>query len=113
MRLALAMRARMAEFAKKWKRMGYKLGFGVGVSLGYATVGLVGFEGRFDYTASGTAINLASRLCDEAQDGEILLSPKAAIAIEDLFRIESRGELSLKGLREPLEIFRLIDGSAS
>ncbi|MFC6636969.1 GAF domain-containing protein [Sulfitobacter sp. JBTF-M27] len=112
-RLALAMRARMAEFAKKWKRLGYKLGFGVGISLGYATVGLVGFEGRFDYTASGTAINLASRLCDEAQDGEILLSPKAAIAIEDLFRIESRGELSLKGLREPLEIFRLIGGATS
>jgi class 3 adenylate cyclase len=112
-RLALAMRARMAELSNQWKRMGYKLGFGVGVSLGYATVGMVGFEGRSDYTASGTAINLASRLCDEAQDGEILLSPKAAIAIEDLFRVESRGELSLKGLREPLEIFRLIDCAAS
>jgi class 3 adenylate cyclase len=112
-RLAIAMRARMAELSKQWKRMGYKLGFGVGVSLGYATVGLVGFEGRFDYTASGTAINLASRLCDEAQDGEILLSPKAAIAIEDLFRVGSRGEMSLKGLREPLEIFSLTGGAAS
>lgn len=112
-RLALAMRARMAELSRQWKRMGYKLGFGVGVSLGYATVGMVGFEGRFDYTASGTAINLASRLCDEAQDGEILLSPKAAVAIEDLIRVESRGELSLKGLREPLEIFRLADRAAS
>ncbi len=56
---------------------------GSGISLGYATVGMVGFEGRFDYTASGTAINLASRLCDEAQDGEILLSPRARIAVED------------------------------
>ena len=88
------------------------LGFGVGVSLGYATVGMVGFEGRFDYTASGTAINLASRLCDEAEDGEILLSPKATIAIEDSFPVASRGELSLKGLREPLEIFRLTRGEA-
>lgn len=106
-RLAIAMRARMADLCKSWKRMGYRLGFGVGVSLGYATVGMVGFEGRFDYTASGTAINLASRLCDEAEDSEILLSPRAAIAVEDEFQVESRGELSLKGLREPIEVFRL------
>ncbi len=111
-RLAIALRARMSELSKQWKRMGYKLGFGVGVSLGHATVGLVGFEGRFDYTASGTSINLASRLCDEAQDSEILLSSKAAIAVEDDFRVESRGELSLKGLREPLEVFTLTGGSA-
>ena len=65
-RLAIAMRTRMAELGQQWKRLGHKLGFGVGISLGYATVGMVGSEGRFDYTASGTAINLASRLCDEA-----------------------------------------------
>lgn len=106
-RLAQEMRARMSELCKTWKRMGYRLGFGVGVSLGYATVGMVGFEGRFDYTASGTAINLASRLCDEAEDGEILLSPRASIAVEDDFDVESKGELTLKGLREPLEVFRL------
>ncbi|MEM7171347.1 MAG: adenylate/guanylate cyclase domain-containing protein [Pseudomonadota bacterium] len=106
-RLAIAMRERMAELSKKWKRLGHRLGFGVGVSLGYATVGMVGFEGRFDYTASGTAINLAARLCDEALDGEILLSPRAGIAVEDDFEIESRGEVSLKGIREPVEIFKL------
>jgi GAF domain-containing protein len=107
-RLAMAMRARMSDLCKAWKRMGYRLGFGVGISLGYATVGMVGFEGRFDYTASGTAINLASRLCDEAEDGEILLSPRAAIAVEDAFQVETCGEVNLKGLREPLEVFRLI-----
>jgi class 3 adenylate cyclase len=101
------MRARMAELSRQWKRLGYRLGFGVGVSLGYATVGMVGFEGRFDYTASGTAINLASRLCDEAEDGEILLSPRAGVAVEDDFQIESRGEIHLKGIREPVEVFRL------
>jgi class 3 adenylate cyclase len=106
-RLAIAMRERMAELSKKWKRLGYRLGFGVGVSLGYATVGMVGFEGRFDYTASGTAINLAARLCDEAEDGEILLSPRAGVAVEDAFQVESRGEISLKGIREPLEVLRL------
>ncbi|WP_415919443.1 adenylate/guanylate cyclase domain-containing protein [Tateyamaria sp. SN6-1] len=73
----------------------------------YATVGLVGFEGRFDYTASGTAINLASRLCDEAIDGEILLSTRAGIAVEDTLPVETRGELTLKGIREPVEVFRL------
>jgi class 3 adenylate cyclase len=106
-RLAIAMRARMAELCLRWKRLGHRLGFGVGVAFGYATVGMVGFEGRFDYTPSGTAINLASRLCDEALDGEILLSPRAGIAVEDSFVVESRGELNLKGIREPVEVFRL------
>lgn len=104
-RLAIAMRDRMAELGNQWKRLGFRLGFGVGVSLGYATVGMVGFEGRFDYTASGTAINLGARLCDEAEDGEILLSPRAAVAVEDDFGVESRGELQLKGIREPIEVF--------
>lgn len=110
-RLALSMRAKMADLSQQWKRLGYRLGFGVGVSLGYATVGMVGYEGRFEYTASGTAINLASRLCDEAKDGEILLSPRAAIAVEDDLCVEARGELVLKGIREPVETFRLSDVS--
>ncbi len=107
-RLAVAMRIRMAELCKGWKRLGHRLGFGVGVSLGYATVGMVGFEGRFDYTASGTAINLASRLCDEAADGEILLSTRAGIAVEEDFTVETCGEMILKGIREPVEVFRLV-----
>jgi GAF domain-containing protein len=103
--LAVAMRARMAELCAKWKKMGYRLGFGVGISLGYATVGMVGAGGRHDYTASGTAVNLAARLCDEAADGEILLSPRAAIAVEGVWSVESRGARSLKGIREPVEMF--------
>ncbi len=106
-RLAIAMRARMVELCQRWKKMGHRLGFGVGVSLGYATVGMVGSGGRLDYTASGTAINLASRLADEAQDGEILLSPRARTAVEDRFPVEPRGEFTLKGIREPVEVFRL------
>ncbi|MEL7173557.1 MAG: adenylate/guanylate cyclase domain-containing protein, partial [Pseudomonadota bacterium] len=81
--------------------------FGVGISLGYATVGMVGSEGRYDYTASGTAVNLAARLCDRAKDGEILLSPPARTAIEDDFQTEAIGEIDFKGLREPVEVFRL------
>ncbi|MCU9836588.1 GAF domain-containing protein [Ruegeria sp. WL0004] len=109
-RLALAMRDRMADLCRGWKRLGHRLGFGVGVAMGYATVGMVGYEGRFDYTASGTAVNLAARLCDEAEDGEILLSPRASIAVEDDYAVESKGEVTLKGIREPVEIFRLASG---
>ncbi|MGI9367554.1 MAG: GAF domain-containing protein [Ruegeria sp.] len=108
-RLAISMRSRMAELSNKWKRLGYRLGFGVGVSLGYATVGLVGYEGRSDYTASGTAVNLAARLCDRAEDGEILLSPRAFTAIEDNFAAEPTGEINLKGIREPVAVYRLAD----
>ena len=111
-RLALAMRERMDELCKAWKRFGHRLGFGVGVSLGYATVGMVGFEDRSDYTASGTAINLGARLCDMAEDGEILLSARAAIAVEDNYPSISIGEVTLKGIREPVEVFRLV-GSTS
>ncbi len=104
-RLAMAMRERMAELCRRWKKMGHRLGFGMGIALGYATVGMVGSGGRFDYTASGTAINLASRLCDEAQDGEILISPRTRLAVEDDFTVESRGEITFKGIREPVEVF--------
>ncbi|MEM7497978.1 MAG: GAF domain-containing protein [Pseudomonadota bacterium] len=107
-RLAIAMQDRMTELCKSWRRLGHRLGFGVGVSLGYATIGMVGSEGRYDYTASGTAVNLAARLCDRAEDGEILLSPRAYTAIEDEFTAQSDGELRLKGIREPVEVFRLV-----
>ncbi len=106
-RLALAMRARMRDLSTNWKRMGFRLGFGVGVSLGYATVGMVGYEGRSEYTASGTSINVASRLCELAEDGEILLSTRAAVAVEDDFPSISSGEFTLKGIREPIEVFSL------
>jgi class 3 adenylate cyclase/putative methionine-R-sulfoxide reductase with GAF domain len=106
-RLAIAMRARMVELCRDWKRMGHRLGFGVGVSLGYATVGMVGYEGRHDYTASGTAVNLAARLCDLAEDGDILLSPRARIAVEDDFATVLTGEVRLKGIQNPLEVYRL------
>ena len=112
-RLAIAMRERMAKLCVDWKKLGHRLGFGVGVSLGYATVGIVGFEERVEYSASGTAVNLASRLCDEAQDGEILLSPRARMAVEGDFQVELKDELTFKGIREPVEVFRLSDAAAT
>jgi class 3 adenylate cyclase len=107
LRLAVAMRERMAALCQRWRRLGHRLGFGVGLSLGYATVGMVGSAGRYDYTASGTAVNLAARLCDEANDGEILLSPRAYAAVEESCRAESLGERSFKGIHAPVEIFRV------
>ncbi|PSL21892.1 adenylate/guanylate cyclase domain-containing protein [Shimia abyssi] len=111
-RLAIDMQNRMVDLSRQWKRLGYKLGFGVGISFGYATAGMVGYEGRYDYTASGTAINLASRLCDEAEDGEILLSPRASIAVEGSFPLKLRGTYALKGLGAPIDIFKLSQPSA-
>ena len=106
--LAIEMRARMAELCSRWKRLGYRLGFGVGISLGYVTAGMVGSEGRQEYTASGTAVNMAARLCDEAEDGEILISPRCYAAIEGDFAAELRGETNLKGIAAPIEIYRVI-----
>jgi class 3 adenylate cyclase/putative methionine-R-sulfoxide reductase with GAF domain len=107
LRMALDMRARMADLCAQWKRLGHRLGFGVGISLGYATVGMVGSEGRYDYTASGTSVNLAARLCDEAADGDILLSPRAFMAVEDSYEGETIGALTLKGIHAPTEVFRV------
>ena len=109
-RLALAMREKMRELCTNWKKLGHRLGFGVGISLGYATVGMVGSAGRFDYTASGTSVNTAARLCDMAGNDEILISPRAWAAVEGDVEAESRGEVEIKGIREPVEIFSVIRG---
>ncbi|MEX0281906.1 MAG: adenylate/guanylate cyclase domain-containing protein [Arenibacterium sp.] len=107
-RLALAMRSKMRELCAKWKKLGHRLGFGIGISYGYATVGIVGSVGRFDYTASGTSINTAARLCDMAGNDEILISPRTWAAIEGDIDAESRGEVEMKGIREPVEVFAVI-----
>ena len=108
LRLAFAMRQVMADLCKRWRKLGHRLGFGVGISLGYATVGMVGSEGRFHYTASGTAVNLAARLCDMASDGEILLSPRAWIAVEQETQGELVGEVDIKGISAPVEVWRAV-----
>jgi class 3 adenylate cyclase len=107
--LAVSMRERMAELSREWRRLGHRLGFGVGMSLGYATVGMVGFEGRYDYTANGSTVNLAARLSDEANDGDILLSARAYAAVEDRIESPQTEELKLKGFHTPLEVFRVKD----
>jgi class 3 adenylate cyclase len=106
--MALAMRELFDESNIAWKKQGYQLGFGIGIASGYATLGIVGYEDRFDYTANGNAVNLASRLCDSADDGQIFISKKTYIAVEDLVEASKIGELDLKGISKPVVVYDLI-----
>ena len=101
-RMALAMRERFDGLAADWTRRGYGLGFGVGIATGYATLGRIGFEGRYDYGMVGTSVIVASRLSSAAAPGQILLSPHANAAVEGSFDVEDVGELQLKGFSRPL-----------
>ena len=105
--MAVEMRARVSELSAHWRRQGYELGFGVGIAHGYATLGRIGYEGRFDYAAVGTVVNLSSRLCSQAQDGQILIDSKVQAIIESLAATEPAGQLSLKGLRRPIAAFNV------
>lgn len=105
--MALAMRDLFEESNIAWKKQGYQLGFGIGIASGYATLGIVGYRDRYDYTANGNAVNLASRLCDAAGDGKILISKKTYLAIEDLVEVSEKGELELKGISKPVVVYNL------
>ncbi len=101
-RMAVAMRDRVAELIQKWRKRGYDLDFGVGIAQGYATIGAIGFEGRWDYGAIGTVTNLAARLCGEAKPGQILISQRLLGTVEEIIEVEPVGELSLKGFHRPI-----------
>jgi adenylate cyclase len=105
--MAMEMRDRVGELASKWRKQGHELGFGVGIAHGYATLGRIGFEGRFDYGAVGTVVNLAARLCADAKDGQILIDSKVQSAIEASTSTEPAGELSLKGFQRPVRAFNI------
>ncbi len=108
-RQALDMRHEFSQLNEKWKKLGYELGFGIGIAAGYATMGVVGFEGRYDYTANGNVVNLTARLCDEAKDGQILINQKALVKIETVVNVEPVGTLELKGVAKPVETFNVLD----
>jgi adenylate cyclase len=101
-RMALAMRQRVAELTEIWRKRGHQLDLGVGIAQGYATLGKIGFEGRFDYAAIGTVTNLAARLCGEAAAGQILIAQRVCAAVEALAVFEPIGELALKGFVKPV-----------
>jgi GAF domain-containing protein len=111
--MALEMRVAIGALIEKWRYLGHDLGFGIGIAHGYATLGTIGFEGRFDYAAIGTVSNVASRLCDEAKPGQILISPRVRQAVEKAVTVEPVGEFTLKGIRRPMAAYNVLASSSS
>jgi len=107
-RMGCALRKEMAELMPHWRKRGYELDFGVGIALGYATCGEVGFEGRSDYAAIGAVTNLASRLADEATGGQILIAQRLYAEVDQDIDVEPVGEFTLKGFRRPVAAFNVI-----
>jgi class 3 adenylate cyclase len=107
-RLALSMRDRVEELAGGWRKRGYELGFGAGIAVGHATLGRIGFEGRYDYGALGAVTNLAARLSDEAGAGQILLSQRAYAALEGRIEAKEVGQLQMKGFARPVQSYELL-----
>jgi adenylate cyclase len=111
--MALELRDAIGTLTEKWRRFGHDIGFGIGIAHGYATLGTIGFEGRFDYAAIGTVSNVASRLCDEAKPGQILISPRVLVAVEDAVKVQQVGEFELKGIRRPLAAYNVLGVAAA
>ena len=99
--MALDMRTAIGGLIEKWRDLGHDLGFGIGIAHGFATLGTIGFEGRFDYAAIGTVSNVASRLCDEAKSGQILISPRVRQAIEKADSGRARRRVCAEGYSPP------------
>ena len=106
-KMAIAMREAATALTTSWRRRGRVLEFGAGIAQGYATLGQIGFADRSGYTAIGTVCNLAARLCAEAKDGQILIAQRVAVAIEENTAFEEVGELTLKGLTQPVVAYNL------
>ena len=107
-RMTLAMRERVKDLTLKWRKLGYELDFGVGIAQGYATIGAIGFEGRWEYGAIGSVPNLAARLCGEAKPGEILVTQRLVAVVDELVEAESAGELTLKGFYRPVTAHKIL-----
>ncbi|MGH8712559.1 MAG: adenylate/guanylate cyclase domain-containing protein [Casimicrobiaceae bacterium] len=106
-RMALAVRERIGRMAQDWAKHGYELSLGIGIAQGFATIGAIGFEGRWDYSAIGTVTNLAARLCGEAAGDQILISQRAYAGLEALLDVEPTETLNLKGFRRPVVAYRI------
>ena len=107
-RMAVALRERFVPLTAGWRKRGHDLGFAVGVASGYATLGEIGFEGRYEYGVIGSVVNLASRLCDHAGRDQILISARAKLAVEDIADIEEVGAVPLKGFHAPVPVFNVV-----
>ena len=101
-RMALAIRDRVGRMSRDWAARGYELSHGIGIAQGYATLGAIGFEGRWDYGAIGTVTNLAARLCAEAAADQVLVSQRVAASVAGLVELEPARALSLRGFHRPV-----------
>src|SRR6201998_2930756 len=95
--MALELRNALGALTQTWSRLGHEIGFGIGIAHGFAKLGTIGYEGRFDYAAIGTVSNVASRLCDEAKPGQILISVRVLMKVENAVKVEPVGEFGLSG----------------
>jgi class 3 adenylate cyclase len=107
--MAVEIRSAMSDLKATWRKRGHELDFSVGIALGYATLGKIGFDGRYDYGAVGSVLNLASRLCDEALPGQIVVSERVLGEVEALVEAEPVGELTLKGFMKPVAAFNVLN----
>lgn len=107
-RMAMAMQEDVGKLIDGWAKRGLNLGFGIGISTGYATLGHIGTEDQFHYTAIGSVVNLSSRLCDKAKSGDILIAEAVYAESENLVEVERGGEYTLKGLPKPVTVFRVV-----
>ena len=108
-RMAVSMRHRVTQLSAAWRKRGHDLAVGVGIAQGYATIGAIGFEGRWDYGAIGTVTNLAARLCNEAKGGQILVSSRVAGSTDEIAVFEEIGALALKGFLRPVPTFNVVE----
>lgn len=106
--LAVAMRDRTAELSEQWRRRGHDLTLGIGIAVGYATCGEIGFEGRTEYTAIGTVVNLSARVCGIAPGGQILVTNRVHAAVEDRVEARTLGEIEFKGISRPVPTLEII-----
>lgn len=105
--LAVEMRDAVSDLIQDWSKRGFRIGFGIGIAQGYATIGTIGFEARRDYAPIGTVTNTAARLCSEANDGQILITQRIASAIDGRVRLEPLGDMALKGLSRPIAVYNV------
>ena len=106
-RMALGMQQRFCSLRTRWSKLGYELDLGIGIAQGYATLGAFGYEGRVDYTAIGSVVNLAARLCDKAGPGEVLIDRKTRASLDDAAKLDALGPTALDGFAQPVPVFRL------
>jgi adenylate cyclase len=107
-KMAVEMRDAVGKLTQKWRSRGHSLGFGIGIAVGYATLGQIGFDRRLEYAAVGSVTNLASRLCDEAKAGQIVVSQRAYGVVEQWAEARPIEDLSLKGFARPVPVVEVL-----